>query len=147
MEPLPPERILLLYEMLQETSDTLEFPLEDVINCFYCGVGAKWGLPTTLLIIIKDDDTNRFHQEMSTIDGATGSMYLEKRVNKSIGVWTKPNKPYQFRYRVLFERVFNGVATYNVIFDHEWVNDNDPYKGGLSILSDMQRLDELMAFI
>lgn len=147
MNPLPPERILLLHEMLEETSDMLEFPIEDVSNCFFCGVGAKWGLPSTLLIVIKDDDTNRFHDEMSTTDGAGGSAYLDKRVDKRVGVWNPLNRKYQFRYRVLFERVFNGVATYNVIFDHEWVNDNDPYKGGLSVFHEMIQIEELIAFI
>lgn len=147
MNPLPPEKILLLHEMLQETSDILEFPIEDTVNCFYCGVGMKWGLPNTLLIVIKDDDTNRFHNEMSTTDGAGGSAYLDSRVDKRIGVWNPPNRKYQFRYRVIFERVFNGVASYNVIFDHDWVNDNDPYKGGLSIIHEIIQLQDLIAFI
>ncbi len=146
MEPLPPAHLLLLHEMLQETAIILEFPIENVLNVFYCGRAQKWGLPTTLLVIIKDDDDNRFHDEMSTPDGSGGSCYLSKRIDKNHSGWSGYNRPYQFRYRVLFERVFNGVASYNVIFDNEWVSDNNPYKGGLSILEEMQRLDELIAF-
>lgn len=147
MKPLPPQKLLLLYECLGEISEILEFSREDVINCFFCGVSSKWGLPNTLLVVIKNNCTNRFQNEMNTIDGCGGSAYVDKLVSKRAGVWDSANRKYQFRYRVMFESIFNGASSYNVIFDHEWVNDNDPYRGGLPILEDMQRLDELAAFI
>lgn len=124
----------------------LEFSFEDVVNVFYCGTAAKWHIPNTLLVVIKDDDTNRYADEMNTIDGCRGAGYLSTLLQKG-SIWSSANRPYQFRYRVIFEKVFNSAATYNVIFDHDWVNENDPYRGGLSILQEIQRIEELVAFV
>lgn len=147
MTPLSNDKLLFLYQCLLDNAEILYYTLEDVKYVFYCGKALKFSIPNALLIVVKTDEYNHYHEEMNTIRGCSGSSWISKYIDPNFGVWGGCNKSYHYKYRVITDDVFNRVATYNVIFDDDWVADDDPYRGGLSILDEMQRIDELLAFV
>ena len=147
MEPLTNEKLITLYKCLLETCEILEFSIENVINVFNLDKSTSVCY-NHLLIVIKDDDTHSFMKEMNTIAGATGISFIGRK-NKN-NAWNKDNNAWNkdniFTYRVIFESVFNSVVSYHVIFDRD-IDDNPDYHSDFSIIQEMIRLNELMAFV
>lgn len=144
MNPLPNEQILILHECLLELSIMLRFSLEDVKKVFYCGVSQKWYIPNSLLVVIKDDDSNWYTKEMSDVKGCYGSGYLPNRIVGS--PWTRINKPYHFVYSVIFERVYDKSYWFDLLPPH-CLYPGNTYSLGLPVLDEMKRLEVLAAFI
>lgn len=145
MIDVPVEKQIILYECVIETAQILEF--ETFIRVFYCGTRLKWSTPNALLIVIEEDQNNRFYQDMSCEGGCTGSAYLNKPYGAS-GPWAPDNKHHTFHYKVITDRVYDALNNdWAKLADESWLYPkNNKYIPGIDITETIQRHYDLRIF-
>lgn len=140
------EQMITLYECLKDCRSILSF--RDPLKVFYCGTRLKWSTPNCLLIVVKDDATNRYNEEMNSDIGCCGNSYIDSRWDKRHPPWSPPNKPYTYNYKVITDKTYEAIKDdWNKLADESWLySGNSDYIPGIDITESIHRIWKLRSF-
>jgi len=141
------EQNFLFYELLADIASILEF--DWVLKAFYCGTRLKWNTPNCLLVVIKNDETSRFLAEINHSLGATGTACLFSKIDHNFGPYSQQNKPYNYHYKVITDRVYEKFKNdWSKLADESWIHSNNPYVPGIELNLDViTRIHQMKAFL